>query len=51
MHIDLNADLGEGFGSWRMGDDEAMMNKRAHPNRQPVGPIIDLFDISSKPRS
>ncbi len=26
MHIDLNADLGEGFGSWRIGDDEAMMN-------------------------
>jgi UPF0271 protein len=23
--IDLNADLGEGFGSWRMGDDEAML--------------------------
>ncbi|MGR2752982.1 LamB/YcsF family protein [Agromyces arachidis] len=22
--IDLNADLGEGYGSWRMGDDEAM---------------------------
>jgi len=24
--IDLNADLGEGFGAWRMGDDEAMMS-------------------------
>ncbi|MCF6198090.1 MAG: 5-oxoprolinase subunit PxpA [Hyphomicrobiaceae bacterium] len=24
--IDLNADLGEGFGVWRMGDDEAMMS-------------------------
>jgi 5-oxoprolinase (ATP-hydrolysing) subunit A len=23
--IDLNADLGEGFGAWRMGDDEAML--------------------------
>jgi UPF0271 protein len=23
--IDLNADLGEGFGPWRMGDDEAML--------------------------
>ncbi len=23
--IDLNADLGEGFGVWRMGDDEAML--------------------------
>ena len=22
--IDLNADLGEGFGAWRMGDDEAL---------------------------
>ncbi|MBH2846626.1 LamB/YcsF family protein [Serratia marcescens] len=25
MKIDLNSDLGEGFGIWRMGDDEAMM--------------------------
>lgn len=24
MQIDLNADLGEGFGPWRMGDDAAM---------------------------
>lgn len=23
--IDLNCDLGEGFGSWRMGDDEALL--------------------------
>jgi 5-oxoprolinase (ATP-hydrolysing) subunit A len=25
-HIDLNADLGEGFGPWRMGDDDAMLD-------------------------
>jgi len=25
MRIDLNCDLGEGFGPWRMGDDAAMM--------------------------
>jgi len=25
MPIDLNSDLGEGFGSWSMGDDEAML--------------------------
>lgn len=25
MRIDLNADLGEGFGPWRMGEDEALM--------------------------
>ncbi len=24
--IDLNADLGEGFGIWRLGDDDAMLN-------------------------
>jgi UPF0271 protein len=24
--VDLNADLGEGFGPWRMGDDEAMLD-------------------------
>ena len=26
MKIDLNADLGEGFGPWRMGEDEALMS-------------------------
>ena len=25
MDIDLNADLGEGFGPWRMGEDEALL--------------------------
>jgi UPF0271 protein len=25
MRIDLNSDLGEGFGAWRMGDDDAML--------------------------
>ncbi len=25
VHIDLNSDLGEGFGAWRMGDDAAML--------------------------
>ena len=24
--IDLNSDLGEGFGAWSMGDDDAMLN-------------------------
>ncbi|KUH80019.1 MULTISPECIES: 5-oxoprolinase subunit PxpA [unclassified Mycobacterium] len=26
MRIDLNADLGEGFGVWHLGDDEAMLD-------------------------
>ena len=26
MRIDLNSDLGESFGSWSMGDDEAMLD-------------------------
>jgi UPF0271 protein len=26
MDIDLNADLGEGYGPWRMGEDEALMD-------------------------
>lgn len=31
MRIDLNADLGEGFGPWTMGEDEALMQiGRAH---------------------
>ena len=27
--IDLNADLGEGFGVWRLGDDDAMLGEDA----------------------
>lgn len=23
--IDLNSDLGEGFGTWRLGDDDALL--------------------------
>ncbi|USU18881.1 LamB/YcsF family protein [Paraburkholderia fungorum] len=26
LHIDLNSDMGEGFGAWRMGDDEAILD-------------------------
>ena len=26
VHVDLNADLGEGFGVWRLGDDDAMLD-------------------------
>lgn len=26
MRLDLNADLGESFGAWRLGDDEAMLD-------------------------
>lgn len=26
MHVDLNSDMGEGFGPWKMGDDEAMLD-------------------------
>ena len=26
MHIDINSDLGESFGAWRMGDDAAMLD-------------------------
>jgi UPF0271 protein len=26
MNIDLNADLGEGYGPWRMGEDEALLD-------------------------
>jgi UPF0271 protein len=25
MHVDLNADMGESFGAWRMGDDAALL--------------------------
>ena len=26
--VDLNADLGESFGAWRLGDDEALLDDR-----------------------
>ena len=26
MRIDINADLGESYGPWKMGDDEAMLS-------------------------
>ena len=25
MKVDLNCDMGEGFGPWKMGDDEGML--------------------------
>jgi len=30
--IDLNSDLGEGFGAWRMGDDEAILDQVSSAN-------------------
>lgn len=32
MDIDLNADLGEGFGPWRMGEDEALLDVLSSAN-------------------
>jgi len=32
MRIDLNADLGEGFGPWRMGEDEALLGVLSSAN-------------------
>jgi UPF0271 protein len=32
MKIDLNSDLGEGFGAWDMGDDDAMLNVASSVN-------------------
>jgi len=32
MQVDLNADLGEGFGPWRMGDDEALLDVLSSAN-------------------
>ena len=26
MQVDLNCDMGESYGPWRMGDDAAMLN-------------------------
>ena len=35
--IDLNADLGEGFGPWRMGDDGALLRVVTSNNIQSQG--------------
>ncbi len=32
MEIDLNADLGEGYGDWRMGDDDALLDVLSSAN-------------------
>ena len=32
MKIDLNSDLGEGFGAWDMGNDDAMLNVASSVN-------------------
>jgi UPF0271 protein len=32
MEIDLNADLGEGYGAWRMGEDEALLEVLSSAN-------------------
>jgi UPF0271 protein len=32
MDIDLNADLGEGYGDWRMGEDEALLDLLSSAN-------------------
>jgi UPF0271 protein len=32
MRINLNADLGEGYGPWKMGDDAAMLDIVASAN-------------------
>jgi 5-oxoprolinase (ATP-hydrolysing) subunit A len=32
MKIDINCDLGEGFGPWRMGDDEALLSTVSSAN-------------------
>ena len=32
MDIDLNADLGEGYGPWRMGEDEALLELLSSAN-------------------
>lgn len=32
MDIDLNADIGEGFGPWRMGDDEGLLDVLSSAN-------------------
>ena len=36
--IDLNSDLGEGFGPWSMGDDAAMMDVATSANVACGGP-------------
>ncbi|MFL4994898.1 MAG: LamB/YcsF family protein, partial [Microvirga sp.] len=32
MQIDLNADLAEGYGQWRIGDDDALLDVLSSAN-------------------
>ena len=34
--IDLNADLGEGFGHWRLTDDERLLSVVTNHTREPA---------------
>ena len=54
MSIDLNADLGESFGRWTLGDDDAMLghdHQRERglrfPRRRSGHPAADLPPRSS----
>ena len=41
MRIDLNSDLGEGFGPWVMGDDAAMLAL----SPAPTSPVVAMRAI------
>jgi len=49
--IDLNADLGESFGVWRLGDDEAMLEVVTSANGRAVStPVTPPQVAVSRPK-
>ena len=48
MNVDLNSDMGEGFGAWKMGDDEAMLGIVSSASVACGRPAVKLSDNPSK---
>jgi len=52
--VDLNSDMGEGFGQWRMGDDDAMLEVVSSANLAcgfHAGDPIIMTDLAAKARA
>src|ERR1041385_5880950 len=52
--VDLNSDMGEGFGQWRMGDDDAMLDIVGSANLAcgfHAGDPIIMTDLSAKAKA
>ena len=51
MRIDLNSDMGESFGAWTMGDDDAMLHIVSSANVAMSSKPINAKKTSAAPES